>query len=177
MKVELEPLIELSRDEFPHLEAVRSNQFRLTDLEKEDLKKAIEIHISDIGFEDSCALFGGYALKVDGRYELFPQCCGMLSEIIDWEKLLQPDFEPFYLSECHPAPKFERIENEVVIECDSTFEAFVPETANHISVDYDSLSQAVKNSSSVLEQVAKKMDELSKDFGRESLSELMIWDE
>lgn len=38
---------------------------------------------------ETCALFGGYVLRLDGQNALFPQCCGQLSDIIYWKRLTQ----------------------------------------------------------------------------------------
>lgn len=201
MRIELIPLVELPTYKFSDLEEItdidkqnrlliernysevknlipfNKHQYILFEISDEDLKKVIDLHISDLKIEESCALFGGYALKVNEEYLLFPQCCGLLSEINDWKKILEPNFEPFYLMECHPSPKFKRIGDQVIIECDSTYEDFYPETQKRIKVDYESLSTAIKVVCAELQNFSKRLDKFNSVYQTESVSKKMIWEE
>ncbi|ULT26517.1 hypothetical protein KUH03_06545 [Sphingobacterium sp. E70] len=47
--------------------------------------------------KDSCSLFGGYAISINGQIELYPQCCGLMEEIQQWKKILNENFEDFSL--------------------------------------------------------------------------------
>ncbi|MFT7234060.1 MAG: hypothetical protein ACI8TA_003289 [Cyclobacteriaceae bacterium] len=201
MKIELVPLIELPTFKFPDLEEVtdidennrlliernyssvkdltpfNEHQYKLAEISDIDLKKAIDLHISDLSIEESCAFFGGYALKVNDEYLLFPQCCGLLSEINDWKKILDPNFEPFYLIECHPSPKFKKVGAQVIIECDPTDEDFYPKTQKRNKVDYNSLVSAINKVCSELDELSKKLDRFNSEFNTESISKKMIWEE
>ena len=116
-------------------------------------------------------------MKVNDEFVLFPQCCGLLSEINDWKKILNVNFEPFYLPECHPSPKFKKVGNEVFIECDSTYEDFYPETESEIKVDYETLTLAIENVCAELEKTSQKLDKFSAEYGTESVAEHLIWKE
>ncbi|MFK7750730.1 MAG: hypothetical protein AB8B65_20225 [Kordia sp.] len=201
MNIELTPLIELPTFKFPDLEGMtdiekkyqlliernysevknlkpfNQHQYRLTDLSLFDLKKAIDLHISDIPISDSCAFFGGYGLKINDEFVLFPQCCGLLSEINDWKKILNENFEPFHLSECHPAPRFEKIGNNVIIECDSSHEVFHPKAQNQIVVNYTSLTHAIHKVSIRLNKISKILDEFNSEYKTESIAKYLIWGE
>ena len=201
MRIELVPLIELPTFKFPDLNEItdideknrlliernysdvknlkpfNEHQYKLSEISDSDLKKAIELHVSDLPISESCAFFGGYGLKVNNEFVLFPQCCGLLSEINDWKKILDVNFEPFYLSECHPSPKFKKIGNQVVIECDSTYEDFYPETKSIIKVNYESLISAINNVCIELEEISKKLDTSNSEYGTESVAENLIWKE
>lgn len=201
MKIELVPLIELPTFKFPDLNEItdiddknrlqiernysevknlkpfNEHQYKLSEITYADLKKAIELHVSDLPITDSCAFFGGYGLKINDKFVLFPQCCGLLSEINDWKKILNENFEPFYLSECHPSPKFKKEGNEVIIECDSTYEDFCPRTESVIKVDYETLTLAIKNVCVELEEISEKLDTFNAEYGTESVSENLIWKE
>jgi len=170
-------LIERNYSEVPSLEPFNEIQYKLSEISTSDLKKAIELHVSDLPFEDCCALFGGYALKVDEEFVLFPQCCGLLSEINDWKKILNKDFEPFYLTECHPSPKFQKVDNEVLIECDSSSEKFHPKTENYIRLNYETLTIAIKEVCNELEEISKKLNQFNSDFKTKSVSRKLIWEE
>ena len=201
MKIELIPLIELPTFKYSDLEEIsdlnlksrlliernytgvkdliplNNMQYKVTDISDSDLKKAIELHISDLPIKDSCSLFGGYALQINDEIVLYPQCCGLLSEIDDWKKLLKNDFKPFYLSECHPSPKFKKVKDEVIIECDSNDESFYPKTKNIIKLDYESLKIAVKNVIKELEEISKRLDKFSAEFNAKNISRILIWEE
>jgi hypothetical protein len=201
MRIELIPLIELPTLKFPDLEEMtdideknrlliernystvknliplNELQYKLEEISDIDLKKAIDLHISDLNIEETCALFGGYALKVNDKYLLFPQCCGLLSEINDWKKILDPNFEPFYLTECHPSPEFKKVGNQVIIECDSSHEDFYPKTQKFLAVDYESLVTAINEVCSDLENFSKRLDKFNSEYQTESVSKKMIWEE
>lgn len=201
MKIELVPLIELPTFKFPDLEEIydinkknrlliernysevknlkpfNEHQYKLSEISISDLKKAIDLHISDLPIEDCCAFFGGYALKVNDDFVLFPQCCGLLSEINDWKKLLNKDFEPFYLTECHPSPKFQKVDNDIVIESDSTYEEFYPETKSRIRINYESLIFAIENVCLELTEISKKLDSFNAKYETESVARKLIWEE
>ncbi len=201
MKIELVPLIELPTFKFSELEkitdmkeknrlliernytdvknlqSVNEYQHKLSEISHSDLKRAIELHLSDLPIEEYFAFFGGYGLKVNDEFVLFPQCCGLLSEINDWKKILDINFQPFYLSECHPSPKFKKVGNEVIIECDATDEDFFPKTANIIKVDYHALVLAINNVCMELEEISKKLNAFNAEYGTESLANILIWQE
>jgi len=201
MKIELVPLIELPTFKFPDLNEItdidkknrlliernysevknlkpfNEHQYKLSEISNADLKKAIELHISGLSITESCSFFGGYGLKINDKFVLFPQCCGLLSEINDWKKILNENFEPFYLPECHPSPKFKKVGSEVIIECDSTYEDFYPETESEIKVDYKSLILAIKNVCVELEEISEKLDTFNAEYGTESVSGNLIWKE
>ena len=201
MKVELVPLIELPTFKFPdlneindidkrnqlliernysevrNLKPLNEHQYKLSEISIPDLKKAIELHVSDVPISESCAFFGGYGLKINNEFVLFPQCCGLLSEINDWKKILNENFEPFYLKECHPSPKFKKADNDVIIECDSPDEEFYPKTKKNIRVNYKSLTSAIENVCVELKEISHQLDEFNSEYKVSSLSEILIWKE
>ncbi|CAM1361703.1 conserved hypothetical protein [Tenacibaculum litopenaei] len=201
VKIELVPLIELPTFKFPDLNEItdideknrlliernysdvrnhkpfNEHQYKLSEISDADLKKAIELHVSDLPITESCAFFGGYGLKINDEFVLFPQCCGLLSEINDWKKILNVNFEPFYLPECHPSPKFTKVGKEVVIECESTYEDFYPETKRVIKVNQESLISAINNVCTELEEISKRLDTFNLEYGTESVAENLIWKE
>ena len=170
-------LIERNYSDVKNLKPFNRHQYKLSEISVSDLKKAIELHVSDLSISESCAFFGGYGLKVNDEFVLFPQCCGLLSEINDWKKLLDINFEPFYLPECHPSPKFKMVNNDVVIECDSTDEEFHPKTENNIRVNYKSLTSAIKKVCFELKEISKTLDEFNSVFKTESVAKNLIWEE
>lgn len=55
-------------------------QYRLFDIDLEDMERVINLHIGDIDINESISLFGGFAISKDGTLVLFPQCCGLLEK-------------------------------------------------------------------------------------------------
>lgn len=153
-------------------------QYRLFDIDTEDLLKVIKLHISDLKIDDSCSLFGGYALSINNQIALYPQCCGLLEEINYWVKILDKDFEPFYLMECHPSPRFSRVDDKVHIDCsEENNEPFFPSTNSEIIVSYDSLKAALEKLLRDLSDFSLKIDKLSDRFDSEKISNILIWGE
>lgn len=151
-------------------------QYRLLDIDTDNLIKAIKLHISDLRIEDSCSFFGGYALSINSEIILYPQCCGLLEEINDWIKLLDKNFEPFYLMECHPSPQFSKINDKVYIDCsEENNEPFFPPTNKEIVVDYDSLKAALEKLLNTLRDFSMELDKLSDRFDYENISNILIW--
>lgn len=151
-------------------------QYRLFDIDIEDLIKVIMLHTSDLKIEDSCSLFGGYALAVNNHIILYPQCCGLLEEINDWTKILDENFEPFYLMECHPSPRFIRLADKIQIDCtEENNEPFVPTTNSEIMVSYDALKSAIEKLLNDLHDFSQKLDKLSDRFGTNKISNILIW--
>lgn len=151
-------------------------QYRLLDIGLDDLEKAINLHISDTDITQSCSLFGGYAISVDGTIELYPQCCGLLEEIQQWTKLLDKNFEEFYLLECHPSPLVSKKGAEIIITCNDEGESFFPvTTSSTINLNYLETKSALLDTISDLELFSTKLDSLSEKFGVKKISEMMIW--
>ncbi|MEM7180563.1 MAG: hypothetical protein AAF518_06605 [Spirochaetota bacterium] len=155
-----------------------SFQYRLFDLDLKVLQELIDLHTADLPLQESCAFFGGYVLVVDGQNTLYPQCCGLLSEIQDWQKLLQPSFEPFYLMEQHPSPRFELHDKEIHIISRDDFEPFVPITQEKLVLGCTELQQAVLRLVQELEEFSRKMDStFAKKYGVSSIAEILLWRE
>lgn len=151
-------------------------QYQLFEIDTDDLIKVIKLHISDLKIDDSCSLFGGYALSINNEVVLYPQCCGLLEEINDWIKMLDKNFKPFYLKECHPSPRFSKIDENVCIDCsDENNEPFFPTTNKKIILNYDSLKTALEKLLNDLREFSNKLDKLSHKFDCQNISNILIW--
>ena len=151
-------------------------QYKLFDIELGDLESAIKLHISDTNINDSCSFFGGYAVSINGKIELYPQCCGLLEEIKDWSKILNESFEQFYLMQCHPSPLIAKELNEIKIQCkEENGEAFFPKTKEIIFVEYELAKKALLKTLDELKEFSIKINNLSNKFGETNLSEKLIW--
>lgn len=81
------------------------------------------------------------------------------------------------MTECHPSPKFKKVDNDIVIECDSTDEEFYPKTEKSIIVNHKSLTFAIESVCVELKEISKKLDEFSSEYKTESVSKNLIWEE
>lgn len=175
-KIELIPVVELSFATTQSEITPKTNQYRLLELEDNELSTLVSHHLKDTSIEEACSFFGGYALAVNDTILLHPQCCGLLEEIQDWTLLLDEHFEPFYLSECHPAPLFTKSGDEVIITCAEDGSGdFFPPTPLEITVDYEALKQALQTLLSTLEHFSKKLDSLSISKTTSNISDILVW--
>ena len=53
--------------------------------------EAMEYHLSNLRKDDIGSIGGGYALEVDGTAAVYPQCCGALDNISEWERFSLSD--------------------------------------------------------------------------------------
>lgn len=151
-------------------------QYKLFDIDIEDLERVVCLHIDDTDVNDSISLFGGYAISKDGIIELFPQCCGLLEEIQLWKNILKDDFEDFYLMEGHPSPLVTKKENDIIIYCKDDDESFFPLTIKEeIRLNYRETETAFLMLLKELTEFSDKLNSLSSKFNTENLSKLMIW--
>ena len=141
-----------------------------------DIIKLIELHIDDTQIEKSCSFFGGYALVINGEIKLLPQCCALFEEINDWKKILNEDFDPFWLTDCHPSPKFTLKNSDVIIECKEDMTGpFIPQTNEIIKVKHRDLQVALKKLIEVLKEFSTRIDQYSKRFNSMNISKYLIW--
>ena len=151
-------------------------QYRLFDIDIEDIERVINLHIGDTDINESISLFGGFAISKNGIIELFPQCCGLLEEIQLWKKILKDDFEDFYLTECHPSPLITKRKNEIVIYCKDDNETFVPVTTKHeIRLDYNKTKSALLIMLDDLVNYSTELNKISERFATKNIADIMIW--
>jgi len=151
-------------------------QYRLFDIDLEDIERVINLHIGDMDINESISLFGGYAISINGTLELLPQCCGLLEEIQLWKNILNEDFDDFYLTEGHPSPLITKRGREIIIHCKDDHETFSPMTIkSEIRLDYDETKEALIRLISELTNFSEKLNSLSSKYKTENLSNIMIW--
>lgn len=151
-------------------------QYKLFDIDIEDMERVINLHIGDTDINESSSLFGGYAISKNGIIELFPQCCGLLEEIQTWKNILQENFQDFYLTECHPSPLITKRESEIIIHCKDDYETFIPMTTKQeIRLDYNQTKNALLVVLNDLTNFSTKLNKISKNFKTESIADIMIW--
>lgn len=151
-------------------------QYRLFDIKIEDLRTIIKLHIGDMPIKDSCSLFGGYAISINGQIELYPQCCGLLEEIQQWKKILNENFEDFSLLECHPSPRITKNQDRIIIFCDDKDEPFFPYfSKNKIELDYQTTKKALIIILNQLHFFSEKLESLATEFKVNNIANILIW--
>lgn len=151
-------------------------QYEILKLSKPVLGKVIELHIADMRIDESCSFFGGFGLKIGEEIKLHPQCCGLFEEIHDWMKILNPSFDPFYLRECHPSPKFSLADRQLIITCEEE-ESFIPATDTQICVPIKDIRNALSELLEQLRTLSKTIDEIGNHFNEHEASKYLIWGE
>ncbi|MEZ5059061.1 MAG: hypothetical protein R2879_18660 [Saprospiraceae bacterium] len=158
--------------------------YSLDALSDENLAKLIKIHTSEFrdgeyDREETCGLFGGFVLKVDGEDKFYPQCCGELSDIHYWERLANAEYTIY---EGHPEPRIEfQGEDDIVFDftTNSDEELFYPEpTVVYLNLKRSDLKQAVENAKLDLQKIEKRFEAINEKegLGIENIGGLLIWD-
>ncbi len=83
-----------------------SSLYDINNISDEDLLTAIQKMIAIQQKDEDETLYpfsGGYVLRIDNQDKYFPQCCGDLSDIVEWENILKGETAYFYPG--HPFPK------------------------------------------------------------------------
>jgi len=103
----------------PYLKA--SSLYKIDEISDNDLLKVIqnEIEIQQTdenrGIEDLvCAFSGGYILRIDDENVYFPQCCGDLADLNEWENLTIGKTKQFYPG--HPFPRVTENEDKICFD-------------------------------------------------------------
>ena len=94
--------------------------YHLEQISLKDLPLVIKMHLEDYSKEsmqqggEINTLSGGYVLNIDGNDLLFPQCCGSLIDVAEWEGLVDGEISIWI---GHPYPQVIQKKNEVVLVC------------------------------------------------------------
>ncbi|GAA5098558.1 hypothetical protein GCM10023210_34850 [Chryseobacterium ginsengisoli] len=162
-----------------------SSLYRLSEISDEDLLKIIEREISeletdeDFEIEDLLSpLDGGYILKIDDVDKYFPQCCTDLSDIKDWENLLDNDEPHFYIG--HPYPKVEKSGNKIVFDFLNSpiKENYAPPVfEDRIEVDKESLKIAIESAKNELHCFAQQLIKIniSQNLNIPAIDKILIY--
>ncbi|MET4107003.1 hypothetical protein [Hymenobacter sp. UYP22] len=144
-----------------------------------DLQKLIDAHLHPgdevVAAADSCALFGGGILFLNGTPVLVPQCCGTLADIYSWQGLVEPQFQSSYFCmEGHPCPKATKQGSRLRITCHDEDGQFDQPALTEFSVDIQALAAAISSAERTLTVLCEKVDSLSSIFGVQKLSDHLI---
>ncbi|WP_419700727.1 hypothetical protein [Mucilaginibacter sp. NFX135] len=162
-----------------------STFYTLSSLSKDNLIKIIKDHAYDIinnkyARTEASPLNGGYVLNVDDEDIYFPQCCGDLSDINYWEKLVFNNQLSFFAG--HPEPQLEIKKDTIIFdfEVGEFDEHFVPPPAyNKVEVHKIDLKGAIEHVNAELHHFADVIKKISiaEQLDIPDIDKLFIWDE
>lgn len=156
------------------------NFVRVDQWSSSDLRMLVQNHLcgdkEPIPVEESCALFGGCILVVDGAPVLVPQCCSTIADFLGWKELLNLDFVsgPFCI-EGHPCPNAAKSGNQLLITCADEWEKFDQPAHPQIAVELDELANALVQAQKRIDSFADKIDSLSAELGVKKASDYLVW--
>lgn len=164
-----------------------SSLYKIDEISDEDLLKAIQKEIiiqqteENNGVEDLvCSFSGGYVLKLDDDSVYFPQCCGALADIKEWENLLIGKTKFFYAG--HPFPRVMEEDNKirfnfVDIEVRENFAP--PFLYDIIELEKAQLEFAIIETNKVLEIFANRLRLINerKKLDIANIDRILIWGE
>jgi hypothetical protein len=157
----------------------RVNQFANTD----DLALIIDRHLHPgtdneaVPIRKSTPLFGGYVLKLNDEFKLYPQCCCDLGDIVDWIGITKDDYESGYLftSGGHPQPKVTKRNNEITLLCEEDETgSFSPFTDKEMIFDLPPFRKALEEAEKELLLFASEINKLSFKYQVNKLSDYLI---
>lgn len=155
----------------------RLDQFRAS----AGLLRIVQIHVGrydpdhGLPIAESCALFGGYILKVDDEVVCVPQCCGSLADFASWQCVVDPSFSEGYIcNEGHPAPRLARRGDFLELSCeDDQFDTFW-QPAISCTIPRDRLSSAITACEVELSGFEKELDQLGNELGAAGVGQILI---
>ncbi|MCH2231175.1 MAG: hypothetical protein MK105_12605 [Crocinitomicaceae bacterium] len=153
-----------------------SNFYRAKDISNENLVKIVNDHFEGIIKDDwnedeTCALFGGYVLKINGIDKLFPQCCGDLSDIVYWEAIAKYKQWKFYNG--HPTPDLKFNQKNVIFNCKNDNEDFVPKTDEKIVVPIIELENAYNKAIIELKEFEIKLNQIKQNLSYKPINDTL----
>ncbi|MGE8343482.1 hypothetical protein BSF41_24230 [Flavobacterium sp. ACN2] len=147
------------------------------------IKKEIDIQQTDDykGVKDlECSFSGGYILNIDDKAVYYPQCCGSLSDIKEWENLIMGITESFYIG--HPFPRVTEVNNKIRFDFVDieVKEKFVPPVLyNIIDLEKSDLEFAIIEVNKVLEIFASRLRLINQTekLNITNIDKVLIWGE
>jgi hypothetical protein len=157
--------------------------FKVLDLPDAALEKIILDHTEEFRttiYERGQAspLSGGCVLRINSQDIFFPQCCGELSDIRFWEKLVTED-KPGYF-EGHPVPEVLILGGRVQFsfEVNEFDELFIPPPPyNKVEIEKHDLATAVTQAMKVLGEFAERVEQVNRKYnlGINRIDKLLVW--
>ena len=161
--------------------------YAIDEISDADLLKAIyrEIEIQQTdeakGVEDlECAFSGGYVLRIDNENIYFPQCCGDLADLNEWENLTLGKTECFYPG--HPFPRVTENGNKICfdfinIEIQENFAP--PPLLNFVEIEKLELKLAIEETKKELKKFANRLKLINQaeKLNITNIDKRLIWGE
>lgn len=139
--------------------------YRITEIPDSDLLKVVQKEIDRQKDDDhpeivelACPLTGGLILNIDDVDLYYPQCCGDLSAIRDWNNLLSDKDSYFYMG--HPSPRIIKTERTILLDFlnSEIQEHYTPPVKeDQIEIDKDALRIALEKVNQELHHFAERL--------------------
>ena len=152
--------------------------YRLSEIHDANLAKLVLDHLEgylrgELVREQVCPLFGGFVLVVDGTAELYPQCCGDLSDLRFWDALAAGRDDASW--EGHPWPDVIQAGDVVELRCTDEIEDFSPPAKPVIELPRAALHRACLEARQEIDLMAPKIAALGEDAGIRDLARLVLY--
>ncbi|MDR6921978.1 hypothetical protein [Chryseobacterium sp. 2987] len=127
------------------------------------------------------SFYGGYILKINGRDILFPQCCSDLTDITEWEDLID-DQENTYFYCGHPSPKVTQIDDDILFDFVNSEiqESFCPPVPlDEVRISRTALKTAVEKAKNELKDFAGRLEKVNRENNLDikNIAEILVYGE
>ncbi|MEQ1570833.1 MAG: hypothetical protein ABMA64_34710 [Myxococcota bacterium] len=153
------------------------------DVPTEDIPALVGRHLAPLvdagqSTEETCPLFGGLVVEIDGRRVLYPQCCGDLSSYETWAAVLDPHFRHGRVAlDGHPAPHVVRHDDVLEVQCvgDDIDPVFWPPCDQQVIIASSQFRAALENARQELVAFADRISRCEPE--RPGLGRLLVFGE
>lgn len=160
---------------------IGSSLYRLTDITNANLCKYIldEWEDSEKNSEYLGSLSGGYILNIDGGDKLYPQCCGDLADLAEWENLLSDKGNPtFWIG--HPSPSVIDKGDVIIFDLEhpNLPEPFAYQNDElYIDVSKEDLSKAIQETKKELDVFTSRLLKINEkeQLNIENIAQILIY--
>jgi len=182
--VEFLPVVNTIALKRSSLHGLESRLFHVSELSDEDIERVVRSQLEDFlvrgePISESCPLWGGAAIRLEGRLVLQPQCCGMIVDVASWFAAVQlPDkARQVVCLEGHPSPWVTRQGDALLVECEDegeNGECFTPGTVARFCLPREDTLFALDAMWHELDWFSLRVDALGKRMGVHHLARLLI---
>ncbi len=141
-----------------------------------DIQTLVEEHLESLdpstAREETCPLFGGILLTINGEIVLEPQCCADLSECWCWFELHEDSGGRYLGVSGHPQPYVDRCGETFFFLCHEPDSPFTPDTKPAFSVPAAELLRLLDDARRIVEAFERRLAVLfcDSDFARNLVS-------
>lgn len=162
-----------------------SSLYELHAISKQDLLPLLKVEMEKQDDEEKApeeltrSFYGGYILKVNGQDILFPQCCSDLTDITEWEDLID-DQENTYFYCGHPSPRITQIDDDILFDFVNSEikESFCPPVPlDEVRISRSALKTAVEIAKNELKDFSDRLEKVNTEhnLGIKNIAEILVY--